>query len=134
MARSASCPKTRPLALPRPQATSASICWLLPPAERQKKLAAGIANGRLAMMAIIGMFFQGGQTGSVWGDWAQYTGASASLACRPSFFWDPAGFAADGGVENFRCRRQTGLKHSRVSMLASDRLCVRLRGSRTAAS
>ena len=28
------------------------------PAEKQKKLAAGIAIGRLAMMAIIGMFFQ----------------------------------------------------------------------------
>ena len=28
------------------------------PAEKQKKLAAELANGRLAMMAIIGMFFQ----------------------------------------------------------------------------
>ena len=32
------------------------------PAEKTKKLAAEIANGRLAMMAIIGMFFQDGQT------------------------------------------------------------------------
>ena len=31
------------------------------------------ANGRLAMMAIIGMFFQDGLTGSAWGDWANYT-------------------------------------------------------------
>ena len=30
---------------------------------RKKKLAAEIANGRLAMMAIIGMFFQNGLTG-----------------------------------------------------------------------
>merc|ERR1712113_190131 len=43
------------------------------PAEKTKKLAAEIANGRLAMMAIIGMFFQDGLTGSAWGDWANYT-------------------------------------------------------------
>ena len=34
---------------------------------------AELANGRLAMMAIIGMFFQDGLTGSAWGDWANYT-------------------------------------------------------------
>ena len=44
-------------------------------AEKQSKLAAEIANGRLAMMAIIGMFFQDGLTGSAWGDWALYTGS-----------------------------------------------------------
>jgi len=43
------------------------------PEELNKKLAAEIANGRLAMMAIIGMFFQDGLTGSAWGDWANYT-------------------------------------------------------------
>jgi len=43
------------------------------PAEKTKKLAAELANGRLAMMAIIGMFFQDGLTGSAWGDWALYT-------------------------------------------------------------
>lgn len=43
-------------------------------AETQKrKLSAELANGRLAMMAIIGMFFQDGLTGSAWGDWALYT-------------------------------------------------------------
>merc|ERR1712178_427547 len=39
---------------------------------RTKKLAAELANGRLAMAAIIGMFFQDGLTGSAWGDWALY--------------------------------------------------------------
>merc|ERR1711937_6393 len=43
------------------------------PEEKKKKLAAEIANGRLAMMAIIGMFFQDGLTGSAWGDWSLYT-------------------------------------------------------------
>merc|ERR1712038_609087 len=41
--------------------------------EKTKKLSAEIANGRLAMVAIIGMFFQDGLTGSAWGDWALYT-------------------------------------------------------------
>jgi len=43
------------------------------PAAKKSKLNAELANGRLAMMAIIGMFFQDGLTGSAWGDWANYT-------------------------------------------------------------
>merc|ERR1719436_207825 len=76
-------------------------------------------------MAIIGMFFQDGLTGSAWGDWSLYT-ASPLRAFEnelgvqaPVGFWDPAGFAADGNVENFARRRQTELKHGRVSMLAT---------------
>ena len=37
----------------------------------------------------------------------------------PVGFWDPAGFTADGSVENFQRRRQTELKHGRISMLAT---------------
>ncbi|CAE8602429.1 unnamed protein product [Polarella glacialis] len=37
----------------------------------------------------------------------------------PVGFWDPAGFTADGSVENFNRRRQTELKHGRISMLAT---------------
>ena len=69
------------------------------PAEKTKKLSAEIANGRLSMMAIIGMFFQDGLTGSAWGDWALYT-ASPLRAFEnelgvqaPVGFWDPAGFS-----------------------------------------
>ena len=36
------------------------------PEVKKTKLNAELANGRLAMMAIIGMFFQGGLTGSGW--------------------------------------------------------------------
>lgn len=43
------------------------------PEARKSKLAAELANGRLAMMAIIEMFFQDGLTGSAWGDWSLYT-------------------------------------------------------------
>eukprot|EP00913_Durusdinium_trenchii_P001716 g1587.t1 len=38
---------------------------------------------------------------------------------EPVGFWDPAGFTADGSVENFKRRRQTELKHGRISMLAT---------------
>jgi len=40
---------------------------------RTRRLNAELANGRLAMMAIIGMFFQDGLTGGAWGDWGLYT-------------------------------------------------------------
>merc|ERR1740123_1183361 len=95
------------------------------PEEKTKKLAAEIANDRLAMMAIIGMFFQDGLTGSAWGDWANYT-ASPLRAFEnelgvqaPTGFWDPVGFTADGNMENFKRRRATEVKHGRVSMLAT---------------
>lgn len=35
------------------------------------------------------------------------------------YFWDPAGFTKDGSVEFFNRRRQTELKHGRISMLAT---------------
>ncbi|CAK0811682.1 unnamed protein product [Prorocentrum cordatum] len=95
------------------------------PAERQKKLAAEIANGRLAMMAIIGMFFQDGLTGSAWGDWALYTGSPLRAfenelgVQAPLGFWDPIGYTADGDQAAFKRRRATELKHGRISMLAA---------------
>eukprot|EP00972_Heterocapsa_arctica_P095387 14068252-Heterocapsa_arctica.AAC.1 len=61
-------------------------------------------------MAIVGMFFQDGLTGSAWGDWALY-----SAVLLRSFenelgvqvlvsFWDLAGFTAGSSSENFACR------------------------------
>merc|ERR1712203_85866 len=94
------------------------------PEELTKKLNAEIANGRLAMMAIIGMFFQDGLTGSAWGDWALYTGSplrafEGELGVQaPVGFWDPAGLCKDGDSEAFRRRRVTEIKHGRVSMFA----------------
>merc|ERR1712064_250780 len=95
------------------------------PEARKSKLAAELANGRLAMVAIIGMFFQDGLTGSAWGDWANYTDSplrafESELGVQePTGFWDPAGCTADGNAENFARRRRTELKHGRVSMLAT---------------
>merc|ERR1719379_2648222 len=75
-------------------------------------------------MAIIGMFFQDGLTGSAWGDWALYTGSplrafETELGVQaPVGFWDPAGMTKDGDAAAFRRRRETEIKHGRVAMLA----------------
>merc|ERR550525_1170877 len=95
------------------------------PAAKESKLAAEIANGRLAMMAIIGMFFQDGLTGSAWGDWALYTASPLRAfenelgVQEPVGFWDPVGFTSSGDVTAFKRRRTVELKHGRISMLAT---------------
>jgi len=95
------------------------------PEARKSKLAAELANGRLAMMAIIGMFFQDGLTGSAWGDWATYTASplrafESELGVQePVGFWDPAGFTADGDLAKFKRRRSVELKHGRICMMAT---------------
>merc|ERR1712226_290291 len=95
------------------------------PEVRSKKLSAELANGRLAMVAIIGMFFQDGLTGSAWGDWANYADSplrafESELGVQAPFgYWDPAGLSKDGDSEAFKRRRVTEIKHGRVSMFAS---------------
>merc|ERR1712110_345962 len=95
------------------------------PETRKRRLSAELANGRLAMMAIIGMFFQDGLTGSAWGDWALYTGSPLRAfenelgVQAPVGFWDPVGFTKDGDADLFKRRRATEIKHGRISMLAT---------------
>merc|ERR1712203_896477 len=95
------------------------------PAEKTKKLSAEIANGRLAMVAIMGMLFQDGLTGSAWGDWALYTASplrafESELGVQePVGFWDPLGLAADGDMASFKRRRSVEIKHGRICMLAT---------------
>merc|ERR1712070_876981 len=95
------------------------------PDARKKSLSAELANGRLAMVAIIGMFFQDGLTGSAWGDWALYTASplrafEGELGVQaPVGFWDPLGLSSDGNQETFIRRRTTEIKHGRVAMLAT---------------
>merc|ERR1719159_1975051 len=94
------------------------------PAEKTKKLSAEIANGRLAMAAIMGMLFQDGLTGAAWGDWALYTASplrafESELGVQePVGFWDPAGLASDGDSASFKRRRSVEIKHGRICMIA----------------
>ncbi|CAE7724338.1 FCPF, partial [Symbiodinium sp. KB8] len=108
------------------------------PEARKTKLAAELANGRLAMMAIIGMFFQDGLTGSAWGDWSTYTASPLRAydpseevgAMPPLGFFDPLNFSKPGrplGVflqdlsdeEKFAWLRAAELKNGRVAMMAT---------------
>jgi len=91
------------------------------PEVRKKKLNAEIANGRLAMVAILGMLFQNGTVGTTGPEmWLPPNAFEEELGVQsPTGFWDPAGFTADGDQAAFRRRRVTELKHGRVSMLAT---------------
>jgi hypothetical protein len=79
-------------------------------AERTKQLSAELANGRQAVMVIIGVFFQDGMTGSARGDRFSYTastlrafgselGAQAPVGflnlqdSRPTAEWRPSSVA-----------------------------------------
>merc|ERR1719336_3529444 len=76
------------------------------------------------MMAIMGMFFQDGLTGSAWGDWALYTASplrafEQELGVQPPVgFWDPLEFTKDGDADAFKRRRAVEIKHGRISMYA----------------
>ncbi|CAJ1376889.1 unnamed protein product [Effrenium voratum] len=95
------------------------------PEMKQRRLNVEIANGRLSMMAIIGMFFQDGLTGQAWGDWANYTDSPLRAfenelgVQAPLGFWDPLGLSKDGDVYSFKRRRSVEIKHGRICMLAT---------------
>lgn len=93
--------------------------------DRNRRLSAELANGRLAMMAIIGMFYQDGLTGQAWGDWSTYTDSPLrafenELGVQdPVGFWDPLGYAEDGDAAIFKRRRESEIKHGRIAMIAT---------------
>jgi len=97
---------------------------------RNQKLNAELANGRLAMMAIMGMFFQDGLTGSAWGDWSLYVDSPLRAfdptmevgTTDPFGYFDPLNLSKDEDgnwdESRFQLYRTAELKHGRVAMLA----------------
>jgi len=89
---------------------------------RKKKLNTELANGRLAMVAIMGMMFQNGTFGTtgpdMWGGLQPFAFENELGVQAPFGLWDPAGMTKDGDALAFRRRRETELKHGRVAMLA----------------
>ena len=88
------------------------------PAEKTKKLSAELANGRLAMMAIIGMFFQAGQ---VTRDGPHRTGSVASVgrcacALSVSLSWRLVGCQCASPHAN-----QRSCRHVAFASVAVDR-------------
>ncbi|CAE7366935.1 FCPF [Symbiodinium natans] len=98
---------------------------MVPGEGRNRKLNSELANGRLAMMAIIGMFFQDGLTGSAWGDWAAYTDSPLRAfenelgVQAPVGYFDPMGMSKDGDEKTFLRRRESEIKNGRVAMFAA---------------
>ena len=91
------------------------------PEARKKKLNAELANGRLAMTAIVAMLFQNGTVGTTGPEmWLPSSAFESELGVQaPVGFWDPLGLSSSGDVDDFKRRREVELKHGRVAMLAA---------------
>lgn len=90
------------------------------PSAKAKSLNSELANGRLAMMAVIGMVFQNGVTGTTGAEmWGLGAFESELGVQAPLGFFDPLGFVKNGDELNFKRRRQEELKNGRVAMWAT---------------
>jgi len=89
--------------------------------KRKRSLNSELANGRLAMVAILGMMFQNGFLGTtgpeMWLPGAAFEGELGVQA--PLGYFDPLGLSKDGDADTFYRRRCTEIKHGRVSMWAA---------------
>jgi len=105
------------------------------PEARKRSLNSELANGRLAMVAIMGMLFQNGFIGTTGPEmWIPGAGGAASASATelhagpkvlegtggpfPEDFWDPAGLAKGKSEKQLLHWRAVELKHGRVAMLA----------------
>eukprot|EP00972_Heterocapsa_arctica_P017308 2557086-Heterocapsa_arctica.AAC.1 len=91
------------------------------PAKRSRSLNSELANGRLAMVAILGMMSQNGTSGTTGPQmWLPGSAFESELGVSaPVGFWDPMGSCKDGDVNDFKRHRETELKHRRVAMYAA---------------
>eukprot|EP00972_Heterocapsa_arctica_P008858 1298968-Heterocapsa_arctica.AAC.1 len=85
------------------------------PAKCSRSLSLGLANGRLAMVAIRGMIFLDGTFGTT-GPQESLPGSAfeSELGVQArARFWDPGGFCEDGDVDEFKRHRGTELGRGR---------------------
>eukprot|EP00971_Amphidinium_carterae_P149585 2965787-Amphidinium_carterae.1 len=86
------------------------------PVKNQYSLNSEINNGRLAMMAITGMVFQNGITGTTGPEmWAVGAFEEETGVQPPLGFWDPLGYTSNANLFDFKRRREVELKHGRVA-------------------
>jgi hypothetical protein len=91
------------------------------PARRTRALNSELANGRLAMVAILGIRFQNGTFGTSGPErWLLGRAFESERRVQAPFgFWDPMGFCQGGDVADFKHRRESDLKRGLVAMCAT---------------
>merc|ERR1719384_2536899 len=73
------------------------------------------------MFSIMGMLVQNGVTGTTGPEmWLPSGAFESELGVQaPVGYWDPLGLGKDGDAEVFRRRRESEIKHGRISMIAT---------------
>ena len=91
------------------------------PAKSSRALILELANGRLAMVAIMGRMFQGSTFGTTGPQmWLPGSAFGSELGVQaPIGFWGPMGFCKDCDVDDFERRRGAELRHGRVATCAA---------------
>lgn len=95
------------------------------PAHQTRQLSDEPGKSHLAMMALVGMFFQADRTGAAWGDWAWHNDSplrafgSKVVAHTRLGFCEAVGVTADGDVEASKHRRSVELRHGPICIVVT---------------